>query len=99
MANHSSILVWKISLESGGLRPRGRKGLDTTEQLYFHFHSMIQWLRMQGMKVWSLVSELTCLGATKPSLQLLNQRASTKEKLTHRNERFHVPQLRSHTAK
>ena len=34
MATHSSILAWKIHGQSlVGYSPRGRKGLDTTEQL------------------------------------------------------------------
>ena len=35
MATHTSILVSEIpwTEEPGGLRPRGRKGLDMTEQL------------------------------------------------------------------
>ena len=35
MATHSSILAWRIpwTEESGGCGPRGRKELDTTEQL------------------------------------------------------------------
>ena len=35
MATHSSILAWRIpwTEESGGCGPRGRKKLDTTEQL------------------------------------------------------------------
>ena len=39
MATHSSTLAWKIpwTEEPGGLSPWGRKELDTTEQLHFHF--------------------------------------------------------------
>ena len=40
MAPHSSTLAWKIPWmeEPGGLHsPRGRKELDTTERLHFHF--------------------------------------------------------------
>ena len=40
MAPHSSILAWKIPWmeELVGYSPRGRKELDTTERLHFHFH-------------------------------------------------------------
>ena len=40
MATHSSILAWRIPWmeELGGLQSTGRKELDTTEQLHFHFH-------------------------------------------------------------
>ena len=39
MASHSSILAWRIlwTEELGGLQSMGRKELDTTEQLHFHF--------------------------------------------------------------
>ena len=40
MATHSSILAWRIpwTEEPGGLQsPQGRKELDTTELLHFHF--------------------------------------------------------------
>ena len=39
MAAHSSTLAWKIpwTEELGRLSPWGRKGLDTTERLHFHF--------------------------------------------------------------
>ena len=39
MAPHSSTLAWKIPWmeEPGGLQSMGRKELDTTEQLPFHF--------------------------------------------------------------
>ena len=41
MATHSSILAWRIpwTEEPGGLQSTGRKELDTTERLHFHFHS------------------------------------------------------------
>ena len=40
MAAHSSILAWKIpwTVEPGSYHPRGRKGVDRTERLHFHFH-------------------------------------------------------------
>ena len=40
MATHSSILAWRIlwTEELGGLQSTGRKELDTTERLHFHFH-------------------------------------------------------------
>ena len=40
MANHCSILAWKIPLmeEPGRLQPMGHKELDMTEWLHFHFH-------------------------------------------------------------
>ena len=39
MATHSSILSWRIpwTEELGGLQSTGRKELDTTERLHFHF--------------------------------------------------------------
>ena len=39
MATHSSILAWRIpwTEEPGGLQSTGRKELDTTERLHFHF--------------------------------------------------------------
>ena len=39
MATHSSILAWRIPWreELGGLQSTGRKELDTTEPLHFHF--------------------------------------------------------------
>ena len=42
MATHSNILAWRIpwTEEPGvGYSPPGRKELDTTERLHFHFHS------------------------------------------------------------
>ena len=41
MATHSSILAWRIpwTEELGGLQSTGRKELDTTERIHFHFHS------------------------------------------------------------
>ena len=55
MANHSSVLTWKIpgTEEPGSLQysPWGPKGSDTTERLHFHFlsyftgHSMVKALR------------------------------------------------------
>ena len=39
MAIHSSTIAWKIPwTEEPGYSPWGRKELDTTEQLHFHFH-------------------------------------------------------------
>ena len=42
MAIYSSILAWRIpwTEELGGLQSMGRKGLDTTERLHFHFRSL-----------------------------------------------------------
>ena len=39
MATHSSILAWRIpwTEELGGLQSTGRKELDTTERLHFHY--------------------------------------------------------------
>ena len=39
MATHSSIPAWRIPWmeELGGLQSAGRKELDTTERLHFHF--------------------------------------------------------------
>ena len=39
MANHSSILAWKIAWteEPGGLQSWGCKESDTTERIHFHF--------------------------------------------------------------
>ena len=39
VATHSSSIAWKIPWieELGGLQSMGRKKLDTTEQLHFHF--------------------------------------------------------------
>ena len=39
VATHSSTLAWKIpwTEEPGKLQSMGRKELDTTEQLHFHF--------------------------------------------------------------
>ena len=45
MATHSSILTWKIpwTEKPGRLHsPWGRKELDMTKQLHFHFHSVCQ---------------------------------------------------------
>ena len=38
MATHNSVLAWKVpwTEESGGLRPKGRKESDRTEQLTTH---------------------------------------------------------------
>ena len=40
METHSSILAWRIpwTEELGGLQSTGRKELDMTERLHFHFH-------------------------------------------------------------
>ena len=39
MATHSSVLAWRIpwTEEPGGCGPRGRKKLDTTEQLTHYY--------------------------------------------------------------
>ena len=44
MATHSSIFAWKIPWmeEPGGLQSMGVAESDTTEQLHFHFSSVIQ---------------------------------------------------------
>ena len=45
-ATHSSVLAWRIPMDRGslmGYSPRGRKELDTTEQLSLHY-LVIQWL-------------------------------------------------------
>ena len=41
MATHSSILAWEIhgGRSLVGYSPWGRKELDSTERLHFHFHS------------------------------------------------------------
>ena len=40
MVTHSSTLAWRIPrMEEPGRLPWGRKELDTTEQLHFHFHN------------------------------------------------------------
>ena len=43
MATHSSILAWRIpwTEELGELQSTGRKELDTTERLHFHFQVQI----------------------------------------------------------
>ena len=44
MATHSSTLAWKIpwmEKSGAGYCPWGRKELDTTEQLHFHFHTTL----------------------------------------------------------
>ena len=40
MAIHSSTIAWKIHGQRSlvGYSPRGRKELDITERLHFHFH-------------------------------------------------------------
>ena len=40
MANHSSILAWKIPWmeKPGGLQSMGSQESDTTERLHFHLH-------------------------------------------------------------
>ena len=40
MAPHSSTLAWKIPWTEEPGRPWGRKELDTTERLHFHFLSL-----------------------------------------------------------
>ena len=45
MATHSSTLAWKIpwmEKSGAGYCPWGRKELDKTEQLHFHFHTTLQ---------------------------------------------------------
>ena len=43
MATHSNILAWRISWteQPGRLQSTGRKELDTTERLHFHFLSLL----------------------------------------------------------
>ena len=43
MAMHSSTLAWKIpwTEEPGSYSPWGRKELDMTERLHFHFQGLI----------------------------------------------------------
>ena len=43
MANHSSILAWKIpwTEEPGGLQSMGYRELDTTERLHFNLESIL----------------------------------------------------------
>jgi len=43
MATHSSTLAWKIpwTEEPGSYSPWGRKELDMTERLHFHFQGLI----------------------------------------------------------
>ena len=43
MATHSSILAWRMARteELGGLQSTGRKELDMSERLHFHFHFQI----------------------------------------------------------
>ena len=46
-APHSSTLAWRILWmeELGGLQSMGRKELDTTERLHFHFHFTFKKIR------------------------------------------------------
>ena len=46
MANHSSILAWKIPWTGSlaGYSPWGHNESDTTERLHFHFHAI--WKRI-----------------------------------------------------
>ena len=64
MANHSSVLAWKIpwTEESGRLQSRSCKELDTTEQLHFlsFFEKKGRWpsmlrrcpLRQRAVDLW-----------------------------------------------
>ena len=65
MVTHSSILAWRTpwTEEPGGLHgrrslvgysPRGRKELDTTERLHFHFHFSKHQATLTGTSVVSL---------------------------------------------
>ena len=51
MATHSSILAWRIPWmeELSGLQSTGRKELDTTERLHFHFSCGMQDLSFPTM--------------------------------------------------
>ena len=59
MATHSSILAWRIPWmeELSGLQSTGRKELDTTERLHFHFSCGMQDLSSPTMpstvEAWS----------------------------------------------
>ena len=75
MATHSSILAWRIpwTEELGGLQSTGRKELDTTERLHFHFTSL------------RYTDDTTLMAETKEELQSLlmrvkeeSQRATSK---------------------
>ena len=58
MATHSSILAWRIPWmeELDGLQSTGRKELDTTERLHFHFKNKIQsYHTMQGSQAWGYI--------------------------------------------
>ena len=80
MATHSSILAWRIpwTEELGGLQSTGRKELDTTERIHFHFHfisdprSDLSWrmfcvhLRGKCRKKWALrdhIQDYACMHA------------------------------------
>ena len=65
MATHSSILAWRIPWmkELGGLQSTGRKELDTTEQLHFHFsHLWIYWGFPSGSVVKNLPASVGDIG-------------------------------------
>ena len=65
MATHSSILAWRIpwTEELGGLQSTGRKELDTTEQLHFHFsHLWIYWGFPSGSVVKNLPASVGDIG-------------------------------------
>ena len=56
MATHSSILAWRIpwTEELGGLQFMGRKELDRTEQLHFHFTVVIITIISSSSSILSL---------------------------------------------
>ena len=63
MATHSSILAWKIPWmeEPVGYSPRGRKELEMTELLHFHFHPVMNSFLMTTPRK---VQEISCLFRT-----------------------------------
>ena len=58
MATHSNILAWRIpwTEEPGRLQSTGRKELDTTERLHFHFQLLI--LSLQDLSTWPKAASL-----------------------------------------
>ena len=57
MATHSSTLAWRIPWmeELVGYSPWGRKDLDTTERLHFHFHTCIN--RILSIAITNMIRE------------------------------------------
>ena len=60
MATHSSILAWRIPWmeELGGLQSMGRKESDTTEQLHFHFQTMVEVMKIMGKNIVMFAIEI-----------------------------------------